>query len=188
MMLLTLLVSSALFLGLTSADDVVPVASRAYFYRIYVHLERFENNFGWRYDKLPCDDISPCDTTVYVYVDLEKPLAAWPGPIKAATEMTSAGWQKDTNSYDINFNITRDVCGKPLSLVNTRVEVKDYDVATQDDLIEQFACLFAPELSDEQPSTEWSTLQQCRGTYLGGKAKQFFRWKASLIRPEECGR
>lgn len=44
----------------------------------------------------------------------EKPLAQWPS--KASAEQTMLTWKRNTNSYEINQTISKDICGGGLSV------------------------------------------------------------------------
>jgi len=173
------------FVGTSTALHATSVTG---FYRIEVELGHMENVMGTQANGQYCDEITACDPIIYTYVDVEKPLAAWPA--KAASEQIMLTWRRNTNSYEINQTIYKDICGGGLSNVNARVEIMDEDFFGKYDLIERFDCKFYPpaaevangisQLGASSYYREWAPMSECQAVHIkpkGAQVRLMFRWR-----------
>jgi len=170
-------------------------ASVSGFYRIEIELGHFENALGYQANGQYCDEVTACDPIIYTYIDVEKPLAPWPA--KTSPEQTMLTWRRNTNTYEINQTISKDICGGGLSNVNARIEVMDEDFLGKYDLIEQFECKFFPPIAESVSGIsqqelasfykEWADMKECQAKHQPTKIRLFFRWRVYPLEMAECG-
>ncbi|OQV22825.1 hypothetical protein BV898_03259 [Hypsibius exemplaris] len=179
---------------ISTGRAAIQTTSVSGFYRIEVQLGHLENTLGYQANGQFCDEMTACDPVIYTSIDVEKPLAPW--PTKTPTDQIMLTWRRNTNSYEINQTIYKDICGGGLSNVNARIEVMDEDFLGKYDLIEQFECKFFPPIADttatgdslqELSYREFTPLSECQAKHQPTKLRLFFRWRVYPIDMAECG-
>ncbi|XP_055347014.1 uncharacterized protein LOC129594369 isoform X2 [Paramacrobiotus metropolitanus] len=183
--------SLSLFSPFTDAADRI-----GNFYKIEVNFTRFENPDGLTRGGYPCDHLSKCDPHIYAYIDIISPTAKFPGPSRQNTSHYSyVTGQTDKNVADFtegNNGIVHIICQVGQSghvlpkMVNARVEVRDKDPLTPDDIIEQFDCIFPFSVSRDF-NGGWSSVRECSGVgHIKDKFKLFYRWRVRPIYSTQC--
>lgn len=176
------LLSCLVFMGYVESQEVG-------YFRVQAELLQLQNPLGVRHDGTACDRFGICDPVIKVFLDTERPLAAFPGAryISQYERIFSA---VDQNEPFINKKVSSDVCASSFSKANLRAYVKDDDsfLRLTDDHISDFDCLFSPSAAADEASAEWSKGEPCIGTTQPGKIKLFYRYRVFRIAPEECGK
>lgn len=159
------------------------------FYRVETELIQLQNPMGVSHDGSPCDRMGVCDPKIKVYLDTDRPLAAFPGN-RFTSQYDRVFAATDNNSPMINKQISRDICGGTFSKGNLRVQVTDDDTFLRltDDHISDFECLFSPTPAEDEATAQWTRGQSCVGSHNANKVKLFYNFRVFKIPQAECGR
>ncbi|XP_055357064.1 uncharacterized protein LOC129602120 [Paramacrobiotus metropolitanus] len=148
--------------------------------RIEVKLVQFSNPDGILYNRKRCDFMTPCDPTIFAYVDLENPDAR-----RLDFEQDSHNFQKirsvwDTNIVDLDETVRRDISvpANGTQTATVRVKVQDYDHTNHFDPIDNFECKIS--FSASSVSDQWSDVVTCQGINQPDKISIKFRWRIAL--------
>ncbi|OQV22640.1 hypothetical protein BV898_03465 [Hypsibius exemplaris] len=168
---------------------VVVKGQESGYYRVQAELLQLQDPLGIRHDGKNCDSFDSCDPVIKVYLDTERPLAAFPGS-RYISQYVRIFEAANQNEPIINKQISTDVCGAPFIKANLRAYVKDEDniLGMTDDHMSDFDCLFSPTPAADEASAAWSKGEMCTGFNQPGKIKLAFRYRVFRIAQEDCGK
>ncbi|OQV25415.1 hypothetical protein BV898_01091 [Hypsibius exemplaris] len=170
------------------ADAGAHVPGQHDYIRIDTEVIQLLNPQGLLATKKSCDSLSKCDPRVSVFLDTDKPLAAWPGA-KTVPEYTVLFEVSNTDSPIINKNVSKNICGGSVGKVNLRVDVVDVNVGSNA-LIEDFECLFTADyrlVARDLSSAEWSPAQDCKPQHANNDIRLQYRYRIYDIPQAQCG-
>ncbi|OQV17386.1 hypothetical protein BV898_08491 [Hypsibius exemplaris] len=159
------------------------------FFRIEVNFTRFENPQSQTHDGYYCDSMSACDPQIYAFIELiYEPPASSPKPSEKFVLVHS---QCCANVYNMTTHnqIVKTICqvGRhPIpKRVSVKVEVRDKDLFTPNDMIEQFNCQFPFTPLRKEP-TSWSQDAACQPLHGPHQIRLYYRFRIYSIYSTEC--
>ncbi|XP_055346734.1 uncharacterized protein LOC129594165 isoform X2 [Paramacrobiotus metropolitanus] len=170
-------------------EAIVSQQPQRSFMKVDVELIQLLNPQGLLANGQRCDTTNDCDPSLSIFLDTIRPLMAWPGD-KDVSEYTKVFKTSNQNSPIIHNNVSRIVCGGSINKVNLRVNVVDGDTFSGADLIDNFNCVFSPEMNTIANSwelAEWSPTEDCVPLHQSHRVRLLYRYRVYAIPQSECG-